>query len=182
VLLYVIRRRDEMEKLYLKIWLAGFIDGDGSIYLTKHGTRLDPVLCLTNTKEEVRAILQELYPFRAWQRRRRKEEIHQKDSWQWYITKQTDLIKILKDLIPYLQLKRKQAELLLKYCLIRQEKLKGPNRNRRIGKEEWAIYYQLKELNRKGRENVKQARVSEIEKGIGTHRQISSAYLVEVSH
>jgi len=144
-----------MKKLHLKIWLAGFLDADGSIYLTKHGPRLDPVLCVTNTKEEVGEILKELYPFRAWQRRRRKEEIHQKDTWQWYITNQTHLIRILKDLIPYLQLKRRQAKLLLKYCLIRQEKLKGPNPNRKIGKEEWEIYHNLKELNRKGRENVK---------------------------
>jgi len=123
---YEIQTGKQVEKSY---W-AGFIDGEGSIMITKHFSkdgfhkcptyqvRLD--VAITNEK-----LMKELKMFAGcgWLCKRTFKKENQKDAYYWGC-KSDKAVEFLKELLPYIKLKRKQIELVIKF----QENKNSPNR------------------------------------------------------
>ena len=106
-------------------YIAGFFDGEGSITDYKRKCRVT----ITQTNKEV---LERIRSFAevGSVAEITKRKSHWKDSWVYYISKQTDLLKFLNGVVPRLMVKRKLAQnaiVVLEYKLrgreVRRQKL-----------------------------------------------------------
>lgn len=145
-----------MEKTDL-IWLAGFIDGEGAIYIdkVKRNTiyfypEYHPVLQVSNTYLPVMKAL-ELKGFGHLHTLFFNDD-RRKTAYWIRMCKLQELRDFLPKLIPFLRVKKKQAVLLLEYVESRFKKfhLARRDENRGYSKRELEIYQELRKLNRKG--------------------------------
>jgi len=156
-------------------YLAGFIDGEGYIALKVHKNKSNgnlyytPILKIAQTDESIICWLKE--SFGGWYYKREyKEDSHSKDSYYWTLTG-TNLKPFLQKVCPYLKLKKKQCELVLKKIKMqetlgdelpykeistinkqREQKMqvnKNYREQRRNDIQE--IYDKLRELNKRGK-------------------------------
>lgn len=129
-----------------KAWLAGFIDGEGTITLFKcRGKWLSPAIEIENTCKEALIWTKELLGYGSDIRiHERKKSQDRKIVWYYNVFGVDNVGNILKVILPYLKVKKKQAELLKLYC---DEHIPYGGTTG----IEWEIYYDLKELNKKGR-------------------------------
>jgi len=121
-------------------WLAGFVDGEGciAVYPTSGRNYLHPRISVANTFRGVLEEIQELLGFGGI---RTKHQVgNDKESYAWQANAHADVYRCLKALIPYLRLKREQAELVCKFVEV----------HAMAGSGEQEIYWRLKALNRKG--------------------------------
>ena len=100
----------------LLAYVAGIFDGEGSISISareSHGYRTIGVsICVVNTKEWLITFLK--MQFGGYIYFRDTPESQHKNSWQW--TKQgKKAVEFLELILPYLQLKRPQAELAIQF-------------------------------------------------------------------
>lgn len=142
-------------------WLAGFIDGEGTITLCKIKGFYRPILQIVNTNlaslQECQAIMthisgrKPLIKHKSFSGTRLS---HWKDSFQIQVVKQQDVKLLCQALIPYLIVKKLQAELVVKFVDIRQTVVRKPNygkhggQNRPCGYKEEALWMACKQLNR----------------------------------
>ena len=109
-------------------YLAGFLDGDGSIYVRakkndsyKYGFQIAPYIIFFQSKKEesnFKKIFEELdYGYM----RERKDGIL-----EYTIARKNNIKSLIKKIKPYLILKKRQADLILK-ILDRKEKIKSIN-------------------------------------------------------
>jgi len=137
-------------------WLGGFIDGEGYLGITKSIKRdrkklrfaLSPTIAIYNTKREIMTWISETYGFRikVYSRDRRPQY---RDEYHCRISGLENQFKFLRSILPYLKLKRKQAELLIEFIELR---LSVDYRHTPYQERCFEIYEELKKLNRKGRE------------------------------
>jgi len=137
-------------------YIAGFIDGEGNIGLLhrRNTKRIEPYLKLINSNREV---LEEIRKFVGFGTVRLNNKGGFKPNWRdtyVLIFSRRDHIKtILMNCINDLIVKRKQAELMLKFIEIREKKhkmgspLKGKPRGSSTFDEEFKIYEEMKSLN-----------------------------------
>jgi intein/homing endonuclease len=93
----------EVEKAYI----AGFIDGDGSININlNHGRNVQPRVAIYQNKLDILEYIQSLYRGNIY-------KINSKGYWQLIICKYDDCRFILEDIFPYLRVKSVQASLAL---------------------------------------------------------------------
>jgi len=129
-------------------YIAGIIDGEGNISLHMYDGKgrttkvLRPRVGVTNTSLELLEWLRKVIGFGYIDRH--KESSEHKDTWRYGLYSVNDIRRLLEDILPYLVVKREQAELLLTFC-------KEHVSYRPATEVEIEIYYDLKELNRKGR-------------------------------
>lgn len=135
-------------------YLAAFLDGEGGIQLTrnfrkarKYRLALHPCVYFTNTNEEAISRLRGWLGCGCVTRRRQRDRRH-KDTLALSITGTRNVLLILRLLNPYLVIKRKQAELLIRFCESRLSHYRSGDR--RFNREEVRIYTELKRLNMKG--------------------------------
>lgn len=162
------RGKTEMEERRMA-WLAGFVDGEGTITLCRineckaknRTVHIRPIFQIVNTNyaslQECQTILEHISG--------RKPPIHSKsmagtrlahwkDSFQIQIVKQQDVKKICQALIPYLIVKKLQAELLVKFVEIRETVVRKGRygvkggQDRPTGNQETALWLACKQLNR----------------------------------
>lgn len=102
------------------IWLAGFVDGEGSIGLCRERDKRKgpdywgyrPTLQITNTSD----VLWEIhYVLACGHISKSKRKGNQQDCWHFTLANGKYLVQVLTKLIPYLKVKREQAISLVSY-------------------------------------------------------------------
>jgi hypothetical protein len=125
-------------------WMAGFIDGDGSLCMTRTNAgkfKADgapvggfvPRLTICNTDwstlDELKAIADSLsLPYHVYEDMTYYKKPHKSTHnprWHWSVQGMKRMSRWLPVLIPYLKTKRRQAELLLEYSVSRAAKMKN---------------------------------------------------------
>ncbi len=124
-------------------YLAGLIDGEGMIYLTRkqrvHVVGYGPVVGVTNTNLILLNWCLESVGIGMIGRGGGKPEEGQKQGWRW-VLRVPEMREFLSMIQPYLRIKEEQAYLLLQYLDIEEDDHEAKN----------IIYYQLRELNKRG--------------------------------
>jgi len=99
-----------------KAYLAGFIDGDGSIYVRlkpnstyKYGFQISPYIILFQSIKEIEKFRKVCALINCGYMRERNDGIL-----EYTINRRDEIIKFLKLIKPYLILKEKQADLMIK--------------------------------------------------------------------
>jgi hypothetical protein len=108
-----------------KAWLAGIFDGEGSLILDKSRNARLPIIGfhITNTDMtllgKVQFIIQKMInkPIKLYPKKRYDNHIvnSQKPCYSIDLRKHSEVLKILKEIYPYLTSKSKRAELLITY-------------------------------------------------------------------
>jgi hypothetical protein len=107
-----------------KAWVAGFIDGEGCLTISKQ-IRKDrpsdawrPMVTVANTNYESLNILKSIYGgtlrFNTEKRCNIKTGVKWSDSWSWYCP-QSKVVEFCTDLLPYLIIKKRNAEILIEF-------------------------------------------------------------------
>src|SRR5580704_6700848 len=112
-------------------YLAGFFDGEGTIYVKG---RMSPIIILGQSGERGKAVLQKLIHFLLSQgicpseseptlkktseayTYSRKTGARYKDFWTFQVGNRPDAIKMLQGMLPYLQVKKVEAQDSLRFC------------------------------------------------------------------
>lgn len=138
------------------IYLAGIIDGEGTIGI--YGNKrpdsrpaLRPSISISNTDERlIDAIMTTLPNSIYLSRAKSRKEKHHKFQLNIRIENYFSVLYVLKKIIPYLIIKKKQAEIMLKFVLLRngQKTLSGGYRH--YGNKEYELCSEMKKLNQKG--------------------------------
>jgi len=135
----------------LKAYLAGFIDGEGCITIHKQPPTYPIYISVTNTKTKILELLATNYGGKITtyaQKLPNRKPIH-----RWCVAN-IQAVKLIKDILPYLRLKKKVAEL----CLLLHQTITDYRRRYPAcrGTEpselsrRFSIYSQVKELNKRG--------------------------------
>jgi LAGLIDADG endonuclease len=136
-----------------RAWLAGIIDGEGSIHISrvtepknKSGFAFHPVLSITNTNESILSNIKRITDCGSICRVRSLRA-----SWKdkyLYTANSNCVRKILPEVLPYLVAKREQARLLLKFVSLVKPAQKAKLQPRT---EKQSLYSRMRILNRKGK-------------------------------
>jgi len=146
-------------------YIAGFIDGEGSIGLTKmhqkyEGKEYDkivyyPRLTISNTNKVALEWIQRVLGGGHIHVSRQKGKIMGKwpkkgDVFYFAMYKRDMLITVLTKIIPFLHVKKKHAELLLEWCLSRSMRGAKPHKKLPYSNREMEVYERLYQLNKNG--------------------------------
>jgi len=105
-------------------YLAGIIDGEGSISLLKivrnNKTFISPVITITNTDKKLVDWVVSVYPNGVW-RVRQRDATHKLVN-EWALNKISDVAHLLSQLLPYLTIKKDKAKIVLEFCEYRKNK------------------------------------------------------------
>ena len=127
------------------IWLAGFFDGEGTILISKYTRNRDgklrvlPEVMVSNTSKPVMMNVAETIDMPLSERKREGR----KWIYELRIRKMENIVLFLEKVIPYLRIKRVQAEILYAYCKSRDER---PHRSE-YSEEEIQIFKKIRQLN-----------------------------------
>lgn len=114
-----------VEPLRLKKWqaayFAGIVDGEGTISLNKGGKKnrreqIVPSLSVFNTNEKLFKWIELVISSRVTHSRQRTRTKGHKQIYEWKTTSCLTVAQILGAILPFLVLKRRQAELVMEYC------------------------------------------------------------------
>ncbi|CAN5192391.1 hypothetical protein BH09PAT1_BH09PAT1_7250 [soil metagenome] len=144
-------------------WLSGFIDGEGSVGLTKSKETYIPTLQITTTcQKSCEYIIDVLIPIigkiPSWSYQEKRPEIH-RDSYYIRVTGMGRISKVIEAVLPYSITKKEHWELLKEFIKIRIEltgtdnkgNIKRGGKNRKpYGEREKEIYTELRAINRRG--------------------------------
>jgi hypothetical protein len=136
-----------------RAYLAGFLDAkarfDARIARYK-GRSYDEIEALTIVYGKDRNVLSMLQrSFGGTITVQDRREIGGKLVYRWQVKNKADIVPMIKHILPYLKIKRKQAALLMRYCSSRSEKMSEDKPFEPITDEERRIVKQLIELNKK---------------------------------
>lgn len=129
-------------------YLAGMIDGEGTITITCHTQhnrktyQYKPFVYVCNTKEAVMAFMQKEFggTYRQHENKRK--------YYRWAVMSLEDIEKILDITLPFLILKREHALILKEYVGVRKKAL-SLNKNAPYSSIESHCHFRLRNLNRK---------------------------------
>lgn len=135
-----------------KAYLAGIVDGEGSIGYYKRRNTFGAIVSITNTDFKLFAWLQDRITLGKV--RARSGRGHWSPCWYFEITKKAEIIEFLTLLQPYMVVKLEQATLLLSYLNTEQEIFQPNGRKvpEKINDNRAEISKALKSL--KGRNNL----------------------------
>jgi hypothetical protein len=128
------------------IWLAGFFDGEGTILLGRYFRKRDGLprikaeVMVGNTSKLVMQHIAETLDMPLYEEKRRDR----KYLYTVRICRMKNVVPFLEKIIPYLKIKRVQAELLYAYCKSRIEKIHTSE----YTNEELQIFNKVRELNK----------------------------------
>jgi len=146
-----------------KAWLAGFVDGEGYIGITyqiKKETNSSsasdiyhPLLIIVNTnKEALEYIRRIMCAGTIYDGKLPKK--NEKPSYQYKVSKRDDILVILRLILPYLKIKKRQGNLLIKF-IERRKNIKPITGRGHRGASSYSeidrkIYEELLLLNKRG--------------------------------
>jgi hypothetical protein len=145
-------------------YLAAFLDGEGGIQITRNTRKdrdytiaLHPCVYFTNTNREV------IYAIKSWLSAgcivvARQRQANHKPSYILHITGTRNIIALLGRLKPFMIIKTKQADTMIRFCESRASHYRG--KDRKYTEEELSLYTTLKRLNERGVKNNANARKS----------------------
>ena len=137
-------------------YLAGFVDGEGCVRINRHkcgwtklGYRFEPYLDITNTdKQQLLDIQRTLSAGTV--RAKKMYHSNRKQGYVWTVYGNT-ASAILQKLLPFLRIKRRQAELLISYantfCL---DSRVGKRLSTKDRMKQLRIYTKVRKLNKRG--------------------------------
>jgi len=134
---------DEVKKAYL----AGLFDGEGSISIRKYRERghLNIMVSVTNTDPDA------IMSFSRLAEGRMVKEDRTKRGWKpvfrFIVSTYDSIVKFLEALLPYLKIKKRQAERMLTYC---KSRLSHRNKRSIYTREELRVVEGLRNLNKRG--------------------------------
>lgn len=105
-------------------YIAGFFDGEGSLFVSyiddKYGIRTQPKLRMSNNCEEVLRVIQERTGGKVKKTgNTNKERLGYKETYYLEVLKRQDIVSVLKLMLPYLIVKKRQAEIMIDYLELR---------------------------------------------------------------
>ena len=102
----------EVEKAYL----AGIVDGEGTVTLTRHHKNRtpSPQVSVSNNDLELLEYIRDITNC-GQIRAKKKSKPHHHQSWHWQVNSVSDILRILEQLYPFLRVKKLQAGLILKH-------------------------------------------------------------------
>lgn len=101
-----------------KAYIAGIIDGEGYIGLQRYAASkvgLIPVVKVVTTDPILAPYLKQCFPSTMNTRRRNHRNKHWLDATEWAISGVPRVKQFLEAILPYLQIKKDQAQLILDY-------------------------------------------------------------------
>ena len=111
-------------------YIGGFLDGEGCICLTRFGNKRQYIRLDVQVVQANEWVIQWLkYSFGGFVCKVKSYKLHHKQRWAWKISSR-EALAFLKVILPYLKLKRGEAELAIKF----QESRRGRG-NRVTGAE-----------------------------------------------
>ncbi len=142
-------------KTYIKAYIAGFVDGDGSICITKSGknknrpNRLLPAVCIANRNMDVINWIPKQFAGMKIYKDTHFDERSPKysASHRLFLFGYDSVLNFLSEISPYLIVKRKQAELVIKFIKRRKVKIKKEY-HAPYDKEDYKIRKLVMELNK----------------------------------
>ena len=140
-----------------KAYIAGLLDGEGTITLVKHGSKIYPEVSITNTKKEVIEWLRSVTQVGVITiENKSRSKRNWNTCYKFRVLSLPEASAILKAVLPYLIIKKKQAELVLKFI----EELKThiateKRRNYSLSQNLLDIYDEVRRLNDKRRKTTK---------------------------
>ena len=151
------------EVKHLTIYLAGLWDGEGSFMLVKIANRRSPnkspmyvptaQICMTinGYQEKVMQIFKERYDGCLFEiKDLPSKNKNGKSILMWRATSQK-AGRIASDLHPYLRVKKRQAEILIRFCSLQAENRKRGSRWHPEQEERLALHAEIKKLNKRGK-------------------------------
>lgn len=139
-----------MSKKEFLIWLAGFIDGEGSLGISRRGDcgGFKPFLCVINTDRAILGKILRMFPHGYIQERSRSKSLGSRRCYALNYGKKGGL-EILPAVYPYLQVKKQQADLILNFPTARYIHLEGGGRkvDEETRKLQEKIYLESRKLN-----------------------------------
>lgn len=138
-------------KDFEKGYLAGAIDGEGTICITKvrgnvkYG-RLYPIVSIVNTDRHMLEICQKYLHGLGRVGIHTRNYEGRKSIYYLKLSKFSHVIRVLREIAPYLVVKQKQAKLMLEFLEIRNYR-PHPRTAEGVTGREWEIYREMKQLN-----------------------------------
>jgi hypothetical protein len=133
-----------------KGYIAGFLDGEGSVLLTRHNSsslNIRPCVCFYNTNKEVLDWISEVIGVKTDKigTDKRSDKRHRRTNYQVVIRKYSDVYKFLIRVRPYLRIKQKNADIVINFIdeILVRENHKFTPEQLLIGEE---YYLQLKKI------------------------------------
>lgn len=124
----ILQDRNSMNEVTLA-YLAGLFDDEGSIRIAKRTTRKKPhhypQVKITITNREIIEFIRDFFACGSIRIENRNPKW--KTAYQWQVT-DSKAIEVIKQLYPYLKLKKKKAEIVLKFWEIGKPRYKGKRR------------------------------------------------------
>ena len=135
------QRRNKVPPKYIKAYIAGLIDGEGTITLTRHKKNefRSPVVSMVNTDKELLAYIRGHYGGSMCSQKTYKS--HHKQAWTWNVSGNRALA-LLRDVMPFLRSPRKH----LRCMLLLHNYKKCTKRNGRYSEAELKIKYEFEEM------------------------------------
>lgn len=140
-----------------KAYIAGLIDGESTITIgrRRHGKKskspwyYQPIISMGNTNRAIVDFIAERYS--GWVMARKPSNEKYKEWYQWFIRRDS-MIGFLQDILPYLRLKRPQAEIVLQFPTYRG---KGKLRTETERGRQDYLYGKIASLNSERRPRLK---------------------------
>ena len=129
-------------------YLAGIVDGEGYIGLTKNKGTYGPRLLVGMTDKIVIDLLLETFGGHVYESKVRSGRV----LYRWHVVNKLDLDRILSHLLPYLRAKRAQAELVLEFVRGYEDQRHRPAITKQELQRRFDLYCRVKPLNAVGAE------------------------------
>lgn len=138
-----------------RAYIAGFFDGEGTVSMDSRGKNgkiiyIRPYLKIECTDKPVIEWFSKIFDrnLNEWE----PSQPNRQNSYSVRVTSLRNVLKILSQLLPYLKIKQRNAQLLIQYCELRLKHLGehkgwGPPK---YSEDEMKLFCEIRALNRKG--------------------------------
>jgi len=139
-----------MIKNIVKAYIAGLVDGEGCIAITRRKIKrlstnnwyYEPQVIVANTDKRMVDFLAGLY--QGWIATPKKLKYYYKQGYHWKITGD-NMRQLLRDVLPHLVIKKKQAELILSFPAYNET---GKPRTTIEKQQQRSLWLKMKGLNK----------------------------------